>query len=503
MDFDYIIVQAGGKGTRMEYQTANKPKALVPVSNLPMIFHLFRKYPDKRYVIIADYKSDVMRDYLAAFATVKYLIAEVHGKSGTCAGIRIALEKIPDRQPFMLIWSDLILSDHLEIPEEVDDYIGLSKGFRCRWRYHDNRFEEIPSEDMGVAGFFLFKDKEKLANVPEEGELIRWMQSQNQIYRTLGLSQTKEYGLISEWNKKEENKTVGRCRPFNRILIEENTITKEYIDEQGKSLSIREKAWYKYVISRGFSRIPLIYSFDPFKMQRIHGRHVFEYNLTYEERRRFIKKLVDCLKELHELGTAPTDYFSLDEAYIGKTFKRLEKIRNMVPFGNNRYITVNGRACRNIFFFQNELRQKFNNYHCSDFKLLHGDNTFSNILLDENDDPVLIDPRGYFGFSELFGDVAYDWAKLYYSIVGNYDQFNLKNFRLYIMENEVKIEINSSGWEDTEHYFLDLVKDEASEETIKLIHAIIWLSLTTYAWEDYDSICGAFYNGLHYLEEIL
>mgnify|MGYP003368047036 FL=1 len=43
----------------------------------------------------------------------------------------------------------------------------------------------------------------------------------------------------------------------------------------------------------------------------------------------------------------------------------------------------------------------------------------------------------------------------------------------------------------------------ANKETIKLLHAIIWLSLTTYAWQDYDSICGAFYNGLYYLEDIL
>ena len=39
MSLNYIIVQAGGKGTRMESLTANKPKALVPIDNLPMIFH--------------------------------------------------------------------------------------------------------------------------------------------------------------------------------------------------------------------------------------------------------------------------------------------------------------------------------------------------------------------------------------------------------------------------------------------------------------------------------
>ena len=54
---DYIIIQAGGKGTRLGYLTKNKPKALVPVENLPMIFHLFRKYPEKKFIIIADYKK--------------------------------------------------------------------------------------------------------------------------------------------------------------------------------------------------------------------------------------------------------------------------------------------------------------------------------------------------------------------------------------------------------------------------------------------------------------
>ena len=53
MNLEYIIVQAGGKGTRMEYLTKNKPKSLVPINNLPMLFHLFKKYPDKKYIIIA------------------------------------------------------------------------------------------------------------------------------------------------------------------------------------------------------------------------------------------------------------------------------------------------------------------------------------------------------------------------------------------------------------------------------------------------------------------
>ena len=67
MDLNYIIVQAGGKGSRMERLTRNKPKALVPVNNLPMIFHLFKKFPDKKFIIIGDYKFDVLEKYLREF----------------------------------------------------------------------------------------------------------------------------------------------------------------------------------------------------------------------------------------------------------------------------------------------------------------------------------------------------------------------------------------------------------------------------------------------------
>ena len=63
-----IIVQAGGKGTRLEGLTHNKPKCLVPVNNLPILFYAFQKFKDADFTIIADYKTDVLEKYLAAFA---------------------------------------------------------------------------------------------------------------------------------------------------------------------------------------------------------------------------------------------------------------------------------------------------------------------------------------------------------------------------------------------------------------------------------------------------
>ena len=85
MKTDYIIIQAGGLGTRLGHLTKNKPKAIVPVNNLPIIFHMFRKYPDKKFIIIGDYKFDVLKKYLQNFAKVQYMLVKAEG-NGNGAG---------------------------------------------------------------------------------------------------------------------------------------------------------------------------------------------------------------------------------------------------------------------------------------------------------------------------------------------------------------------------------------------------------------------------------
>lgn len=499
MEFEYIIVQAGGKGTRMEYLTDNKPKALVPIKNLPMIFHLFKKYPDKKFIIIGDYKIDVLKKYLEVFAEVKYLIVDARGKNGTCAGINDAINLIPEKKAFMLIWSDLVLSEDLSISKIESNYIGLSKDFTCRWRYENNEFEEIPSQSTGVAGLFIFEEKSIIEDIPTSGEFVKWLKNKDIKFDIISLNKTKEFGLLNEHKKLESE----RCRPFNRLIVKEDRIIKEGIDEQGRKLAVREKMWYREVKKLGFNKMPEIYSFEPLEMEKIDGKNVFEYTFKFEQKKEILEKIINNLKELHSLGKTSADYFSINEAYVTKTFDRLNKIRTLVPYADKEIITINGRKCRNIFFYKEEVEKMFSYYSIDEFKLLHGDCTFSNIVLKNGSEPKLIDPRGYFGFVELYGDESYDWAKLYYSIKGNYDQFNLKRFRLNIDEDNIKIEIASNGWGDLENYFFELIGSSVRKDDIKLIHAIIWLSLTTYAWEDYDSICGAFYNGLYYLEEVL
>ena len=529
---NYIIVQAGGKGTRLKYLTKNRPKALVPVDNLPMLFHLFRNYPDKRFVIIADYKKQVLREYLASFADVKYQVVEALGQ-GTCGGVSQALKLIPDHEAFMLVWSDLILPEEFELPEGYGgvvpdkpadrDYVGISATFPCRWKYEDGQFAEERSTEYGVAGFFLFHEKSVLKEVPESGELVRYfagkVESKELSFSSVSLAGTREFGLLSEYQKLVNPK----CRPFNKVTIKDDVFINEPVDEQGRKLAKRECAWYEKAKELDIPVLPKIYSTSPLQMELVKGRNIYECDLSYQEKRKILVSLVDALKQLHASDQVPVDTFSMKEAYFNKTMDRLSSIRDLVPYADQEYITVNGRKCRNVYFYKRLLEKRLDEIRCDHFSFIHGDCTFSNLMVKNGEsgepgEPVLIDPRGYFGFTELYGDELYDWSKLYYSIVGNYDRFNLKDFKLDIggksiyteytkdddkglKTGEVSLSIASNHWEDMEEDFFKLT--EVERDAIKLIHAVIWLSLTTYAWQDYDSVCGAFYNGLYYLEEVL
>ena len=325
MDLKYVVVQAGGKGSRMERLTRNKPKALVPVNNLPMIFHLFKKFSDKKFIVIGDYKFDVLKKYLKAFTPppVNFELIQADGK-GTCAGISEALTHIPDNEPFLLIWCDLILGDEHNLPDTDKNVVGISKDFSCRWSYRDGEFFEEPSDKHGVAGYFIFQDKNSIADVPQNGE-------KNFVFEEQPLNNTKEYGLYSEWSKLPQM----RCRPFNQITVAGDKVIKRGIDEQGRELAKKEIAWYKKIQHEDFDNIPAIYDFEPLTMEFIDGQNIYEYNYIPDAQKRYIlKKIVDCLQNVHKLASVKADRESYFDTYIGKTYKRLEKIRNLVPVNN-------------------------------------------------------------------------------------------------------------------------------------------------------------------------
>lgn len=499
MEINYFVIQAGGLGTRLGVLTKNKPKGIVSVNNLPIIFHLMNVYPNKKFIIIGDYKCDVLEKYLECFCESKYVVVKANEK-GTCAGLKQAMSYIPNDEPFMLIWSDLMVDKKFDFDSIDGNCVGLSNTFSCRWQFKDNRFIKESSNEYGVAGCFTFLNKKVIEDVPLSGEFVEWLSKFDIEFETFYLNNVVEVGTMEAY---DSQKVENVCRPFNSLEVVDDKIIKKPITVQGEKIAYYEINWYKELTKLKFNQMPNIYSFNPLTMKKINGSNAFKLNNTLEDKKKIIENYVNGLKELHSLGEDKVNYFSLLDNYYTKTINRINKIRDLVPFANEVQITINGYKCKNVFFIKHKLKQMIEKYlFDTKFTIIHGDCTFSNAIVDKDLNVIFIDPRGYFGETLLYGDEYYDWAKLYYSINGNYDQFNNKRFTLNVNENDIELNIQDSGYSCLTDYYLSLIPD-CDVAKIELLNAIIWLSLSTYAWDDYDSICGAFYNGVLLLNKFM
>ncbi len=497
-----IIIQAGGKGTRLENLTTNKPKCLVPVQNRPMIFHLFNKYPKSEFIIIGDYKYDVLEKYLETFAkNINYKLIKATGTGNIC-GIKEALTYLNEDEKFLLIWSDLILSDDFK-PENLPNgnYVGILKGSLCSWSFINGKLDKIASDKYGVAGCFLFENKKAFKDIPESGSFTTWLKSSEMDLKEMPMIGCPEVGTLEALAKFKD--TENRCRPYNKMEFIDNKVIKTGLTEEGRKLIDREILWYKKMVEYGFDSIPKIYSYEPLTMEKIEGTNIFQAKLTEEQKEQITDNLIKSVNKMHSYETQPADKEDLVKEYYTKTIDRLNSIKNVIPFADDEYIIINNQKCKNPIKFQTDFKKSveeklLNTIFCP----IHGDCTLTNTMVDKNNDIYFIDARGYFGKQEVIGDIRYDWAKLYYSMSGNFDRFNVKEFTIKISEKEVQYEIASNGWESMTEKVLNNMKD-CKIEDIKFIHAIIWLSLASHCWEDYDSMCLAFYNGTFLIKDFI
>ena len=498
-----IIIQAGGLGSRMKALTHVKPKSLISAKYMPIIFHLFKKYPNDEFIIIGDYKFDVLDRYLSTFAkNVNYMLIKPTTK-GNAAGIKKAVSYIPDNEPFMIIWSDIILSDTFYINEITKGcQVGLVD-FHCSWSLKNGTLinESIPGK--GVAGLYIFDNKSWFDDFPIEGSFTNWLAEKNIPLTPISLMGSIDVGTLEAYN--EISTTLNRCRPYNKIEFIDGKVVKTGLTKEAEKLIEREIVWYKKMEMYGFEAIPKIYNTNPLTMELIRGKNIFLTEMDDANKKETIRKMVHALQTMHGYEKSSASAWDLYTEYLKKTIHRLQSIIFAIPFGNEQFIKINGKKCKNIMCNIDILRQAvLKNLMTTYYGPIHGDCQLTNTMIDDCGKIFFIDARGYFGKSQVLGDVRYDWAKMYYAIHGNFDQFNVKRFTLDISDQEVSFDIHSGGWEHLTEYFLNLIpKEEASVKEIKLIHAIIWLSLASHAWEDYDSMCIAFYNGTFLFNEWL
>jgi glucose-1-phosphate cytidylyltransferase len=68
-----VFVLCGGLGTRFREETEMRPKPMITVGNLPILWHIMRKYSRhgfRRFILCLGYKSEVIKAYFLNYASM-------------------------------------------------------------------------------------------------------------------------------------------------------------------------------------------------------------------------------------------------------------------------------------------------------------------------------------------------------------------------------------------------------------------------------------------------
>ena len=128
----------------------------------------------------------------------------------------------------------------------------------------------------------------------------------------------------------------------------------------------------------------------------------------------------------------------------------------------------------------------------TEYNIIHGDSHMSNILIDNNNKIWLIDPRGYFGNTKLFGVKEYDISKIIYSLSG-FDQINNNNNYFFIINDKNNIDININNNIDNYLHLFDMY-DKNMLINMTILH---WFGLADYIKNDIHKCISSYYYGIY------
>ena len=496
-----VIVQAGGRGSRLRHHTWNKPKCLVSIRGKSLLYHIFGRFPEARFFVVGDYAFEQLEKYIDVNHSGVQCELIRAGERGTAAGIGEALHRIDPDQPVLLLWSDLIIGEMPAWPEVDLPVVCTTSAFTCRWTVApEGHLHEQPGTNAGIPGIFYFPRASLFPEPPRSGEFVRWFASAVPEFALLECNGLQELGDFSALE--DANDATGFSRFFNRVEIRDREVEKTAIDPDYQHLIEKEQNWYREAARLGFRRIPKVLSERPFVLERIRGNHLYQIaDLSPREQRAVLADYLDALTSLHDKASAPADAADVAEVYLGKTVARVQSVAPLIPGFDKASMTVNGKKCRNIFAGgdRGAIDALLPRLQPDAFVPIHGDATFSNTLIDDNLRTWFIDPRGYFAKPGIMGDPWYDFAKVYYSAVGGYDAFNRRKFKLHVDYETVEVLFEEPRFSRTaKDIFADYFGPEVAR--IETLHGLIWLALSGYAKDDIDSVIGAFYLGLYWLE---
>lgn len=516
---DYVCILAGGKGVRLHPLTFHIPKILVNLHNeniLNKIINFWKPYCKKFVLIVNPEYLDFIDFYCKEHTDITYEFKTIPiNNEENSYAIKHTLTDF-DGKNLLITWCDVFPKQHIDETIFNDNIVFVNNFANYKSRYYADDKEQILEKvsdynNGNVVGIYFIKNYKTLVNDHDKQDFC------DCIVKNYGTFKTYNIELIDIGDKEKltayfnEEKHAFATRFFNRITYEtKNTLKKESVCEYGDDIIKKEILFYNYIkenkIKYPFPQYTPLTD-TSFLIEHIKEESVFSH-LSQTHDPKVIFNLLTFVKNLYD--TSPKKQISSENLLsdlqeettvkIEKRYKHVEQIlKNFQTIKYCNYIKI-----ESYDVLQSKLKERIQHLiHKIDpsYTLIHGDLNLSNIFY--TNPFTFIDPRGYYGKSKLFGLPYYDYAKIYFSLLG-FDALNFEEKYFFsIEEDNIIPNINPLFKE------LPIFNNIFSDDEYELILCIaisIWLGLPFYFKDNLSKVVGSYfyarYLGTLYLNNV-
>lgn len=535
-----VIICAAGLGSRLVSHTHDViPKYLVNIDGNTGLYHIIKywnKYSENIYLIIHSKYISITDFYIKSIFDAEYYnkikIINYDTSDGTAYTLNFVINnKLPTplSNNFLITWCDLYPTEPLYQSRFTKPGIYIfTHGNSCRYLFKEldgnnnnqiiNRDSECDGNILGIYYFHNIKSFQLNETDCLNKDIVIFLQDLGNLFN-YKVESIIDYGDESKLNALHQtyycdntNLSNLKCRYFNQLTVLDGAldnppkIFKKGITDKGKELIKNECEWFKRVPYQTF--LPRVFNFYE------HG-YIMEYMKNYIPLYKFLKNSslsdkpnkilktifanLNTLHKLEKIKVSELMFFNNIKIEIfDKLYSRKKAISPLLEyFGNIKIVnSVEIMSFDNVFNkCKNIIIQYYKAIEKYEYAIIMGDCQFSNILInpEETDKIVFIDPRGYFGTTQVYGPIEYDYAKVLYAISG-YDDFNSGKF------NIIKIDTNN-GILYFDIQALSLFDEGLIKYYFNKVHkafmVIIWLSLAEYNKNDIWKCLCSYYHGLY------
>ncbi|MEE2760157.1 MAG: hypothetical protein VYE18_01770 [Pseudomonadota bacterium] len=303
-------------------------------------------------------------------------------------------------------------------------------------------FDGLPSgagERNVLSGYFSFADAErymaalKVSETGFVGALNHYGADRN--LSIVGGGQWLDFGHIELYHQSVAQ--MPTMRAFNRLDISHSTVTKSSNDEFQMDA---EAGWFERVPEALRIFLPKYlgrergggYITEYLYLSTLSDLYVFGRLPGYVWRHIF-QSCADFLGLCAEFTPARDEAPGRADIYFFKTQERLRAFAAATSTNLEKPWRYGDRNLPGLLAIAEENFAEIPAAPANDHCVMHGDFCFSNIFYDFRAGAIrTVDPRGHMNgqVPSIFGDLRYDLAKLYHSVIGGYDFITAGRYRL-------------------------------------------------------------------------